>query len=164
MACANMKPSRTHPATLEEPRHSLPPEQWLWREVIDCAFRDAVELPRLWFGSRSRNHLERHRARLQDEARSWLLSGGHDFVMVCDLAGRCPAEVRDQARRLLAEPETLARYRAARDSLPGRRSAGSKSAAKRASERGAAGKDASAQPRGILSVETSGRTRPKGEL
>lgn len=82
-------------------------EQRLWREVIDCAFRDAVELPRLWFGSRSRDHLERHRARLQDEARSWLLSGGQDFVLVCDLADRCPVEVRDQARRLLGDPQLV---------------------------------------------------------
>lgn len=115
-----------HPATLEEPVRAEPPEQRLWREVIDCAFRDAVELPKLWFGTRSREHLERHRHRLQDEARSWLLSGGADFVLVCDLAGRCPVEVRDQARRLLGDPETLARYRAAREGLPGRRSAGTK--------------------------------------
>ena len=158
-----MKPSRSHPATLEEPRRSLPPEQWLWREVIDCAFRDAVELPKLWFGSRSRSHLERHRARLQDEARRWLLSGGHDFVMVCDLAGRCPAEVRDQARRLLGEPETLARYRAARDSLPGRRSAGSKPAAKRMPGKGTAGKEANAQPAAAVPFERSGRVRRRGE-
>lgn len=119
----------SHPMTLEEPVRADPTEQRLWRAVIDCAFRDAVELPKLWFGSRSREHLERHRHRLQDEARRWLLSGGDDFVLVCDLAGRCPVEVRDQARRLLDDPEMQARYRVARDGLSGRRSAGTKSKA-----------------------------------
>ncbi|WP_119169002.1 hypothetical protein [Algihabitans albus] len=136
----------SYPATLEETLRAEPPEQRLWREVIDCAFRDAVELPKLWFGSRSRDHLERHRTRLQDEARRWLLSGGRDFVVVCDLAGRCPAEVRDQARRLLGEPETLARYRAARDSLPNRRSKGAKSKDAGAAEQGLAKPEAGRRP------------------
>lgn len=93
-------------------RPSSPCER-LWREVIDLAFREAVQPPKVWYGVKNPKHLETLRTRLQHEARDWLLSGGQDFVTVCDLAGRNPAEVRQMARRLLSASELKAAFAAA---------------------------------------------------
>ena len=103
------------------------PEERLWRAVIDLAFRDAVEGPRVWYGARTQQQFEALSARMQDEARSWLLSGSRDFVMVCDLAGRDPAEVREKAERLLSDPEAMRRFaEAGKVTARGRRVTGQK--------------------------------------
>lgn len=85
-------------------------QERLWRAVIDLAFRDAVELPKVWFGTRCVEHAMRHRHRLQQEARDWLLNNNRDFVIVCDLAGRDPSEVRCQARKLMGSADLRAAF------------------------------------------------------
>lgn len=89
------------------------PIERLFRAVIDEAFKDAAVLPKIWYRRGTDRHLATTRQRLQDEARRWLLSGGQDFILICDLAGRDPAEVQEKARRLLGNPEFIATYAAA---------------------------------------------------
>ena len=95
---------------IESPAETASAEERLWRAVIDVAFRDAVELPKIWFGIRSAEALQIRRERLRQEARDWLLNNNRDFVIVCDLAGRDPSEVRDQARRLLSSADLRAAF------------------------------------------------------
>ena len=95
------------------PSSPAQPEERLWRAVIDLAFRDAVKGASVWYGARTRRQMETYQSRLRDEARSWLLDGGRHFVMVCDLAGRDPSEVRDQARKILSDPEAMRQFVAA---------------------------------------------------
>ena len=109
-----IRPARHTPpshrfTTVSDDQRATPIES-LFRAVIDQAFRDAVTLPKLWYGRKSPGHLATTRQRLQDEARRWLLSPGRDFRLICDLAGRDPAEVLEQARRLLGDPELTAAY------------------------------------------------------
>ena len=93
-------------------RPSSPCER-LWREVIDCAFRDAVDPPARLLTNCTTAQLQRQRDRISGAARHWLLFDESDFAAVCDLAGRDPLEVRDRARKLLRNPELAAAYAAA---------------------------------------------------
>ena len=104
------------------------PEERLWRAVIDLAFRDAVEGPRVWHSARTREQFEALSGRAQEDAQRWLLSGSRDFVMVCDLAGRDPVEVKEKAERLLSDPEAMRRFiEAGKVTARGRRATGRKS-------------------------------------
>lgn len=67
----------------------------LWREVICQAFTDATSSIR----SKDPRNM-REAIRLRDEARNWLLGGGTDFRLVCDLALLAADAVRESARRL----------------------------------------------------------------
>ena len=94
------------PAT--EPR-SLPAElvfsPALWRTVIGQALDDATVLERLGVprpGTGGGGAAARRQRAAQ--ARAWLLRGGEDFALVCDLAGWDPEAVRARARRVLAAP------------------------------------------------------------
>lgn len=111
-----IRPARHTPpshrfTTVSDDQRATPIES-LFRAVIDQAFRDAVTLPKIWYSPTTPGHLATTRQRLQDEARRWLLSPGRDFRLICDLAGRDPAEVHEQARRLLGDPELAAAYAA----------------------------------------------------
>ena len=108
-----IRPARHTPpshrfTTVSDDQRATPIEA-LFRAVIDLAFRDAADLPVAGYVSGNLLSLQR----MQDEARNWLLSGGRDFHLICDLAGRDPAEVHEQARRLLGDPELTEAYAAA---------------------------------------------------
>lgn len=112
-----IRPARHTPIsqrfTSQGSERACTPSERLFRAVIDQAFRDAVTLPKIWYRRGTDRHLKTTRQRMQDEARRWLLSGDRDFQLICDLAGRCPAEVLEQARRLLGDSELTAAYAAA---------------------------------------------------
>lgn len=66
------------------------PEQLLWRMVITQALVDA------------RSRMQGTEARLErNRARHWLLHGGADFTMVCELAGMDANYVRRRVRNIL---------------------------------------------------------------
>ena len=98
-----IRPARHTPIsqrfTSQANERSSSPCERLWREVIDLAFREAVQPPKVWYGVKNPRHLETLRTRLQHEARDWLLSGGQDFVTVCGKARRLnlPARVVSMA-------------------------------------------------------------------
>lgn len=96
----------------ESPAETASSQAGLWRAVIDLAFFDATDLDENYSLPRLRDIGARVKRR-RDDARSWLLTNRSDFVVVCDLAGRDPQEVRDQARRLLHNPAMVAAYNAA---------------------------------------------------
>lgn len=98
--------SPSHRFTTVSDDQRATPVEALFRAVIDLAFRDAADLPVAGYVSGNLIQLQR----MQDEARNWLLSGGRDFVLICDLAGRDPAEVREQAHKLLGDPDLCAAY------------------------------------------------------
>ncbi|MGP1257085.1 MAG: hypothetical protein ACTS10_21905 [Kiloniellales bacterium] len=102
---ARRTPIQERFTTMEDGRPATPVEA-LFCAVIDLALRDAAEIRGVGYVSGNRTSLQR----MQDEARNWLLSGGRDFHLICDLAGRDPAEVREQAERLLNDPELCAAY------------------------------------------------------
>ena len=100
--------------SIESPAETAIAEERLWRAVIDVAFRDAINPPLALMSGGHRDSIQAQRDRLISRARHWLLEDRSDFVVVCDLAGRDPHEVREQARRLLGDERLTASFIAAK--------------------------------------------------
>ena len=70
--------------------HEEQDDKQLWCAVINQAIMDATSL-------RTSTRAQRE----QREALDWLLHDGHDFILVCSLAGVDPEAVRDRMKRLI---------------------------------------------------------------
>lgn len=70
--------------------HEEQNDKQLWAAVIGTAIEDATSL-------RTNTRAQREKR----EALDWLLHDGHDFTLVCSLAGLDPEAVRDRMKRLI---------------------------------------------------------------
>tara|TARA_Y100001951_G_C11109419_1_gene166605 strand:+ start:78 stop:500 length:423 start_codon:yes stop_codon:yes gene_type:complete len=78
------------------------PEKTLWVAVLCRAALDAVKgAPKLDMLSRSNVSHKNYYTYNRDKARHFFLTGGWDFKIICEMAGRNPIYVQQKMRRMI---------------------------------------------------------------